>query len=352
VFQKIFYQALKFYCKVVMRFYFSQWQIQKHAPVPNGPVIFVANHQNAFLDAVLVICSSQRSPWALARANVFKKKWARMLLTFIQMLPVYRFRDGFDTLRKNEAIMDQCAALLKTGNSILIFGEGNHNEHYNLRPLQKGFARIAQAALQRVPVVHIVPVGLHYENHTAFRSRVLVSFGKPLTINKNYFDTNPVQQTELLLKTVANEITPLILSIPETTYKIDWQKLQVHRQRQADILTQLQHEQQLVKSLDQLNGETKPEVSSETLFQKVIRAYYTFNHWPARLIVHSVISKPTLDPQFIASLKFAIGMITVPVFYVLQIALVATLGNLWLTIGYAISLPLSVLFLNESPRPV
>lgn len=343
----------------MLRFYFKQWQIQKQTTIPDGPVIFVANHQNAFLDAVLIICSSHRNPWALARANVFKKKWAHALLTFIQMMPVYRFRDGFDTLRKNEVIMDQCAALLKTGSSILIFGEGNHNEHYNLRPLQKGFARITQAALQHLPAVKIVPVGLHYENHTAFRSRVLVSFGKPITITKNYFDVNPVQQTDLLLKTVADEITPLILSIPEATYEASWQYLQTHQKQQADIIKQLQHQQQLLKSIATASIETETHINntaglheaaeglSQTFFQKIIRAYYTLNHWPARLVVRSVTGKPNLDPQFIASLKFALGMVTVPLFYFLQIGLVAMIGNLWLTIGYAISLPLSVILLSE-----
>lgn len=334
--------------------------MQKQTAIPDGPVIFVANHQNAFLDAVLIICSSHRNPWALARANVFKKKWAHTLLTIIQMMPVYRFRDGFDTLRKNEVIMDHCATLLKTGNSILIFGEGNHNEHYNLRPLQKGFARIAQAALQHLPAVKIVPVGLHYENHTAFRSRVLVSFGNPITITKSYFDGNAVQQTDLLLKTVADEITPLILSIPEATYKTSMQYLLTHRKQQADIIKQLQHEQQLVKSLvvssaketetDVNNGASLQKAAeglSQTFFQKIIRAYYTLNHLPARLIVRSVTGKPNLDPQFIASLKFALGMVTVPLFYFLQIGLVAMIGNLWLTIGYAISLPLSVILLSE-----
>ncbi|MBX2897884.1 MAG: 1-acyl-sn-glycerol-3-phosphate acyltransferase [Cyclobacteriaceae bacterium] len=358
--QRIFYQTLKFYCQVALRFYFREWYVQKQTTIPEGPVIFIANHQNAFLDAVLVICSSNRNPWALARANVFKKKWAHTLLTLIQMMPVYRFRDGFDTLRKNEVIMDRCAALLKTGNSILIFGEGNHNEHYNLRPLQKGFARIAQAALQQLPAVQIIPVGLHYETHKAFRSRVLVNFGTPIIITKNYFDANPVQKTELLLKTVANEITPLILSIPEATYEASWQYLQTHRKQQKDIITQLKHEQQLVKSLavttsketGSHNNNTKylheaAEVLIQTIAQKIIRAYYTLNHWPAQLIVRSVTGKPNLDPQFIASLKFALGMVIVPMFYFLQIGLVDLMGNLWLTIGYAASLPLSVALLRE-----
>lgn len=344
MFQKIFYQLLKVYCQTVLRFYFSQWQVQKLSAIPDGPVIFVANHQNAFLDAVLIICSSHRNPWALARANVFKKKWANALLTLIQMMPVYRFRDGFDTLRKNEVIMDRCASLLKKGDAILIFGEGNHNEHYNLRPLQKGFVRIAQAALQHLPAVQIVPVGLHYENHTAFRSRVLVNFGSPISISKNYFDENPVQQTELLLKTVADKLTPLILSIPESNYHDTWRRLQDQRQYQASIATQLQHEQQLVNTP---SATAIHKTKGVSFLQKIIRGYYAVNHWPARLIVHRITGKPKLDPQFIGSLKFAIGMVTVPIFYCLQIGLVALVGNLnWLTIGYAISLPLSVVLLK------
>lgn len=336
---------MKSYCQLALRFYFRKWQIRKLAPIPVGPVIFVANHQNAFLDAVVLICSSKRNPWALARANVFKKKWARVLLTSIQMMPVYRFRDGFDTLRKNEAIMDECAKVLKRGESVLIFGEGNHNEHYNLRPLQKGFARIAQVALQQNTSVQVVPVGIHYEAHTSFRSRVLVSFGVPIALSKNYFDENSVQKTETLLKEVADKITPLILSIPESNYEVTWKCLQANRPYFADLVTQLQHEQQLVDSFPTIQQYQKPP--STGFLQKIIRLYYLINHGLARAVVHKITGKPNLDPQFIGSLKFAAGMVLVPVFSVLQISLIALLsGSGWVTLGYAISLLLCIVFLK------
>ncbi len=374
--QKIFYESLKQYCRVALLFYFRKWQIRKLAPVPSGPVIFVANHQNAFLDAVVVICSSQRNPWALARANVFKKKWANLLLTSIQMMPVYRFRDGFDTLRKNELIMDECVALLKQGKSVLIFGEGNHNEHYNLRPLQKGFARIAQAALQQNTAVQIVPVGIQYEAHRQFRSRVLVSFGKPIPLAKDYFTENPVQKTEALLNEVAAKITPLILTIPENNYETTWQRVQENRNQYPDLVTQLEHEQQLVDSVTPdpptqkdsnvlqrsslkniqyvRSSLSKPVSGGETIFarlrltikfifDKAITIYYTINHWPARAVVRSITGMEKLDPQFIGSLKFATGMVLVPAFYVVQVSLVALWsGSVWITLGYAVSLPLSV----------
>jgi 1-acyl-sn-glycerol-3-phosphate acyltransferase len=345
VLQKLFYQTLKLYCRIVLNFYFSKWQIRKLASIPSGPVIFVANHQNAFLDAVVVICSSHRNPWALARANVFKNKWAKALLTVIQMMPVYRFRDGFDTLRKNEAIMDQCATLLGQGKSVLIFGEGNHNEHYNLRPLQKGFARMAQAALQQNTSVQIVPVGIHYEAHHVFRSRVLVSFGNAIRLEKNYFEEHPIQKTDLLLKEVADQITPWILSIPENNYKAVWQHLQANRKYYPDMVTQLHHEQEMVN-----NHKSSLQASKEikvNFLQKIIRSYYALNHWPARWVVRRITGMPILDPQFIGSIKFAAGMIVVPLFYVLQASLVALLsGSLWITAGYLISLPLSVALLK------
>ncbi|MCW5912528.1 MAG: 1-acyl-sn-glycerol-3-phosphate acyltransferase [Cyclobacteriaceae bacterium] len=343
--QKLFYKSLKLYCRVALHFYFSRWQIRKPAAVPGGPVIFVSNHQNAFLDAVLVICSSHRNPWALARANVFKKNWAYTLLTFIQMMPVYRFRDGFDTLRKNEAIIENCAALLKAGESVLIFGEGNHNEHYNLRPLQKGFARIAQAALQQNVSVQLVPVGIHYEHHTAFRSRVLVSFGSAIPLANDYFDENPVQKTEALLAKVAAGITPLILSIPETNYEASWKSLQANRQHHHDLAAQLQHDQQLVDSPPSAPVAQQPKRTG--FFQFIIRIYYLVNHFPARMVVHSITGMRKLDPQFIGSLKFATGMVLVPAFYILQIAVAGWLsGSPIIALLYGISLPLSIAMLK------
>lgn len=343
--QKIFYQCLKFYCKLALHFYFRKWQVRKLAPVPNGPVIFVANHQNAFLDAVLVICSSQRNPWALARANVFKKKWAQVLLSSIQMMPVYRFRDGFETLRKNEAIMDACAKVLQRGESVLLFGEGNHNEHYNLRPLQKGFARIAQVALQQNISVQIVPVGIHYEDHTSFRSRVLVSFGIPIALSKNYFDENPVLKTETLLTEVAAKITPLILTIPESNYEATWKWLKANRPYFSNLITQVQHEQKIADSFPIIQQYQK--ATGTGVLQKFIRLYYLINHGLARAVVRSITGRPNLDPQFIGSLKFATGMVLVPAFYALQILLVGWLsGSVWITLGYAASLPLSVMLLK------
>lgn len=43
---------------------------------------------------------------------------------------------------------------------------------------------MAQVALQQNTALQIVPVGIHYEAHRLFRSRVLVSFGEAIPLAK------------------------------------------------------------------------------------------------------------------------------------------------------------------------
>lgn len=109
----------------------------------------------------------------------------------------------------------------------------------------------------------------------------------------------------------------------------------------ADLGTQLQHEQQVVYSLASTTQPHQP--THKNVLQKIINFYYTINHLPARAIVRSITGMPKLDPQFIGSIKFAAGIVVVPAFYMVQVSLVALLsGSVWITLGYAASLPLSV----------
>ena len=72
-----------------------------------GPVIFAVNHQNSFLDALLVTTTTPRNPYYLARGDVFGISWISYLLNFINIMPIYRSRDGIKNIRKNEAIIDR-----------------------------------------------------------------------------------------------------------------------------------------------------------------------------------------------------------------------------------------------------
>jgi 1-acyl-sn-glycerol-3-phosphate acyltransferase len=347
--QKVVYHSLKQYCKTALRFYFRQWQVQEVVPIPKGPVIFVSNHQNAFLDAILISCSSSREPWFLTRANVFNNPWAKKFLTMLQMSPVYRFRDGFNTLRKNDEVIENCVKLLSQQNSILIFGEGNHNDQWFLRPLQKGFARIAMAAEERNDWklgVQIVPVGIQYESHTDFRSRVLVTFGTPISVRENYnIELSAPENIDTLLKKTSEGIQPLMLHIDLEHYQSKLNYWHSNRKLKTDLIEQLRADQKLVlesPSSDLIQNKREDQKSQSRW--NPIRLYESINHFPPRFILRWILKNKIKDPQFIGSIKYALGMVLVPVFYVIQTGLCFVISQSWpISIAYFLSLPISIL---------
>lgn len=350
--KNLIYHSLKLYCSIALKFYFKKWQVRYVVPVPTGPIIFVANHQNAFLDAVILGCSSSRTPWFLTRANVFQKDLVKKIFNTLKMTPVYRFRDGFGTLRKNDEVIENCIQLLGQGESIVIFGEGNHDEHWRLRPLQKGFARIAIAAEEKnnwALDVKIVPVGIQYDSHSKFRSRILISFGKPISV-KEIVQASSVlpEQLDLLITKTSNELRQLILHIDQPGYENKKEYFLQHRLFKNDLAEQLKSDQEVILTTPPLpeSSTTSGGTSraSKTQWWNPIFIYGCINHIFPWAIIRWFIKTKVKDPQFIGSLKFALGMMLVPIFYLLQTWIFYSLsGSGVMSTFYFLSLPISIL---------
>ncbi|KAI9308649.1 hypothetical protein BJ944DRAFT_254437 [Cunninghamella echinulata] len=76
---------------------------------------------------------------------------------------------------------------LNNGGSIVIFPEGGSHDRSELLPLKAGFAIMALGAMAENENlnVKIIPVGLNYFHPHRFRSRAVVSYGNPVTIDKS-----------------------------------------------------------------------------------------------------------------------------------------------------------------------
>ena len=101
------------------------------------------------------------------------------------MLPVYRIRDGKDSIAKNQEIFEACYEIFAKGESVLIFPEGNHGLPRRVRPLSKGFTRIAYGFLDKYPdrALYIVPIGLNYTNILRPFRDVSLYYGKAFSIS-------------------------------------------------------------------------------------------------------------------------------------------------------------------------
>ena len=128
-----------------------------------GPLLIIANHPNSFLDALIIGSYYKRRVYFLARGDAFKKPIHRFLLESLNMIPVYRLREGKEFLHLNEYAFNKSIDLLSKGFAVLIFIEGiciNSNE---LQPFKKGTARILEG-IQKLNVhtrIHIAGIAFN-----------------------------------------------------------------------------------------------------------------------------------------------------------------------------------------------
>lgn len=330
----VLYSLIRFYCTQALNFYFREWEVKGVENIPAGAVIFAPNHQNAFLDAVLVTCSSNRNPFFLARADVFKKKIASKLLHQLRLLPVYRFRDGFGAMKSNQAAFEKCREILSVNEALVIFPEGNHGSEYRLRPLQKGIARIVCGA-DATKKIAIVPVGIHYESHQRFRSRVLVHFGEPIYNVMSDAAPDPVQ---LLTNRICEKLKPLILDIPQENYTEQFSQLLIYRPRFSPISKQLQFEQQLVSNAGKLPEHPFPPLRKQQPLHRINNLFVQLLLAVPSFLLHNFVIKRLSDPQFTASVKFAAGMVLAPMWLVLlALVLVAITGSCLVMIAFLLA---------------
>ncbi len=348
------YFLTRLYVKIALWFFYRELQVQGLENIPKDkPVIFTPNHQNSFMDAMLITCIVPRPIHYLVRASVFRTKIARWFLYQLNMMPIYRFRDGLKEVKKNDTIIDACTRLLQENKSLMIFPEGDHNMKYAIRPMQKGVGRIAMKSIDQYDIdVCIVPVGIYYEDHTASRSRALINIGQP--INANDYYQGYKEDANLGLKILMNQVSTSMQSLtvhisPKEVYDNIYSVWQSHRTIESTIVKQYNTDQALVTQLknndplDQSSNQKikkKYRILNTLLFPLIVHG--VVNHLLAYWVLHLIIRKKVSDIHFYSSIKLAVGMVLVPIFYTIQSCGLYMLGvnMFWITI-YVVTLPMT-----------
>lgn len=349
------YRFLKSYCKLGLRFYYQQWQVKGKEKIPaQGPLIFIANHQNAFIDAILMTCSGSRNPYYLTRAGVFNKPWAAKLLSIIHLKPIYRFRDGFGTLKNNDIILQECVDLMKQNEVILLFPEANHNEPWSMRDFQKGFARLALMFNSQHPDIplRIVPFGIHYTEHHGFNARVLINIGDALSVNTIIAEAKTEREKlDLLVDEAYKAIKALALDLkPENEYHQRQQHLINNRAYHSDMVKQFEADKKVSEQYPEKTDAKKPSPLRSMLLLP-IQLYVYLTHGLQYWWIKGLINSKIKDPQFISSVKFALGVFTTPVYYGLITLLFYLLAkDSQLTFLFLASLPISLLTFTKLKR--
>ena len=125
-----------------------------------GPLLIIANHPNSFLDAIIIGTRYNRKIHFLARGDVFTKKHHRFLLRLLNMIPIYRIREGKEFLHLNKHAFNEAVGVLKNNEAVLIFIEGTCLNTNQLQPFKKGTARIIERCHQYnlFPSIHLAVI--------------------------------------------------------------------------------------------------------------------------------------------------------------------------------------------------
>src|SRR3989339_110853 len=207
----------------IYTFYNRVTVVGKENVPSDKPVILAINHQNALMDALTVHCTLKSQSVFMARADIFRNPIAAKILRFFKILPIFRIRDGIQSLQNNDAVFEEAIGVLLNKKRLAILPEGNHFGQRRLRVLKKGIARIAFQAEERANFelgLQIVPVGLDYSNYINFGSDLLVHFGEPFSLieYKEMYQENPQKAMNTFMQDLRERMIPQMLNIAEESH--------------------------------------------------------------------------------------------------------------------------------------
>jgi len=391
------YWLLQRYAKFCCRFYYRKIVINDLENIPpNQPVILAPNHQNALMDALAMVCGTEYQVVFLARADIFKSRFLARVLTFMNIMPIYRIRDGYENVKRNDEVFDKTNQVMRNMyNPLCLFPEGNHGDRRRLRGLVKGLFRIAFIAQEEYGEkngIKIIPLGINYGHYQHFRSTLLVNFGKPIEVAEYYslyaenpglainqlkeryaaeviklmihIQTEEYYQTYMSLRTIFNDEMRNRLGITDRSltgkFKADKAMIELLNKEldsAPDHMKELDAQVSEYQSLLQMTGLRDWVIRKEKysmaviagsallkiLFLPLFLAGFIGNILPYWLAASK--GAKIKDTQFQSSFKFVIGMIAFPVWYLIYGGLLWVMPvNGWIKLLYFLTLPLTGLF--------
>lgn len=366
--QNLWYNSIRFLVKMAVKLFYRRIEIQGYANYPmEGPVLLAPNHQNAFMDALIPTVFAPRPVHFLVRADVFNIGIVRKIFSSFNMMPVYRQRDGIANLSKNDDIFEQCFEILRNNGTLLLFPEAGHLGGRKLRPLSKGFARIAFGALKDHDHldVKIVPVGLNYDHYSESHSCLMMNYGNPISV-KDYlerFEENPAKAMSNLREDLQERLEAEMIHVEKESHirpmDIELERIlpfYLHRdaaynEPSAEHGFYKKREQQIQKISPDSQYFKRIEIYDLEMAKRKLRAPFFFiqNHsgaywflhllmlvalsplylvsWaihlPTVLLIKFCLGKFVKDLQFHSSIKMIGGLLLTPVFALIYATITA-----------------------------
>lgn len=213
------YRLVRGVMRVALGIFFQKIEVRHPENVPDsGPVVFVANHPNSIMDALVLGVITKRKINYIAHAGLFRNPLKNRFLRSCGVIPVYRRQDDPDKMDRNVQAFSACYEVLERGEAIGIFPEGTSDMARRVHKLKTGAARITLETAARNNYqldLKVIPVGLHFFSRSHFRSRVLANFGRPIDLQPFYeqYRREPYEAVHSLTAEMQSHLERLTVSV-------------------------------------------------------------------------------------------------------------------------------------------
>jgi 1-acyl-sn-glycerol-3-phosphate acyltransferase len=358
----------------------------------NKPVIYAPNHPNALHDDLAIVYSVPQQVVWMGRADLFKSAIARPFLRFLKIIPVYRIRDGKESLGLNENSFRIAIKALQSNKAVGLYPEAENSFNRRMRLPKKAIPRIVFLGGEMTGYsldTQIIPTGIFFDQPHNFGRRLLIQFGKPIRAKEYYeaYRENPYKATTSLRDTLHEALLPLILNynstknvngfesvrrlgtpfllhtrgLPDTLYNrfITGRKLSQKCDGWEDREPETAHEFGL-KALhfeESLKGygirnwvvdhnqeswlKCIPEITVLTLTSPLFLFGLTFNAIPF-FTIDRIVRKKVKQEIFRSTFSFGLGFLAFPMMYLIEMLMVSPVLSTWYwRVLFLVSLPLT-----------
>jgi len=167
---------------IAIRFFFSNKKIlgKEHLSTLKGSVILAPTHRSRWDGLLLTYALGRRETNKDCRFMVTDPEMKGLQGWFLKRLGCFSINQDCPSLSS----LRYALKLIINKKQVVIFPEGRINKHGKNLPLKQGLFRLAQLAKKKGSSVHIVPIGIAYDEVIPnFRGKVALCIEEPFNID-------------------------------------------------------------------------------------------------------------------------------------------------------------------------
>ncbi|MFC5284373.1 1-acyl-sn-glycerol-3-phosphate acyltransferase [Pedobacter alpinus] len=287
--------------KITCYFYFKKIRLFNPDKFENKhPVIICANHGNSFMDAILIAINCKRKLHFLVRSDVFNTPFKRWFFGQLNMMPIYRIRDGREALKNNDAVFLKCQEILSNNGAIVIFPEGNCVIEKRLRAFKTGFVHLAFNA--DLPNLRVQAITLNYSKPDEFYTEASLTFAEPILVNdiKVLANKNEFEFNKLLMKSTYDLLRKNMVYIEKIEDDFFYEAV-LEMKRNDDLLLEESFLNKQIATIAELEN---LRISDMQVFEEIRqKVLLYFNYLKTEEVKDAAVAKNSLS-KFKAGLTF------------------------------------------------